>query len=41
MTRRRGTCSSRDQRALSHGCVRLQQPQAMAAAVLGKTESTM
>ncbi|MAS04908.1 MAG: hypothetical protein CL534_09525 [Ahrensia sp.] len=28
----------RDQRALSHGCVRLQQPQAMAAAVLGKTE---
>lgn len=28
----------RDMRALSHGCVRLQQPQAMAAAVLGKTE---
>lgn len=28
----------RDMRALSHGCVRLQEPQAMAAAVLGKTE---
>ena len=28
---------ARDQRALSHGCVRLQNPQAMAAAVLGKS----
>ncbi|MCI5077801.1 L,D-transpeptidase family protein [Oricola sp.] len=28
----------RDVRAFSHGCVRLQQPQAMAAAVLGKSE---
>lgn len=27
----------RDMRALSHGCVRLQDPQAMAAAVLGKS----
>ena len=27
---------SRDQRALSHGCVRLQKPREMAAAVLGK-----
>ncbi len=29
----------RDQRALSHGCVRLQKPQEMAAAVLGKTKN--
>jgi len=28
---------ARDKRALSHGCVRLQNPQAMAAAVLGKS----
>ncbi|MGN6571925.1 MAG: L,D-transpeptidase family protein [Pseudolabrys sp.] len=28
---------ARDMRALSHGCVRLQNPQAMAAAVLGKS----
>ena len=28
---------ARDTRALSHGCVRLQNPQAMAAAVLGKS----
>ncbi len=29
---------SRSQRALSHGCVRLQKPQEMAAAVLGKSK---
>ncbi|MEM7288830.1 MAG: L,D-transpeptidase family protein, partial [Pseudomonadota bacterium] len=28
----------RDARAFSHGCVRLQDPQAMAAAVLGKSK---
>ena len=30
---------SRSRRALSHGCVRLQRPQEMAAAVLGKSEN--
>lgn len=29
---------SRESRAFSHGCIRLQKPRAMAAAVLGKTE---